>query len=154
MKEDLSIVPLVGFGDLKFGATKNEVTGKFGEPQEVETIEGDEDFSEVEIWSYWDNGHSLYFEKEYEDRLTNFETDHEEATLFGKKVFGMKEKQIIALMEENGYSDFEAEYEEEWEEKRVSFFDAQVDFIFEEEVLVQVSWAVEINENDEVLWPK
>jgi len=153
MKEDLTIIPLVGFGDLKFGTTKNEVVIKFGEPQEVETIEGDEDFSEVEVWSYWDKGHAFYFEKEFDDRLTNFETDHENATLFGKKVFEMKEKQIISMMEENGFSDFEAEFEEEWEERRVSFFDAQVDFIFDEDVLVQVSWAVGINDEDKVQWP-
>ncbi|HSV89094.1 MAG TPA: hypothetical protein VLH61_10675 [Bacteroidales bacterium] len=154
MKEDLTIIPLIGFGDLKFGLTKNEVKSRFGEPQEIETIEGDEDFSEVEVWSYWDKGHSLYFEKELDDRLTNFETDHENVTLFGKKLFGMKEKQIISLMEENGFSDFEAEYEEEWEERRVSFFDAQMDFIFDEDVLVQVTWAVGINNDDQIQWPK
>ncbi|MBW6497742.1 MAG: hypothetical protein K0B09_05090 [Bacteroidales bacterium] len=154
MKQDLFIKPLVGFGDLKFGATKKEVEALFGEPQEVETIEGDEDFMEVEVWSYWDKGHVVYFEKEYGDRCTNFETDHEDATLFGKKVFGLTEKQLIALMKENGFTDFEVEFEEEWEEKRVSFFDAQVDFILDEEVLVQVSWAVGINDNEEVNWPK
>lgn len=154
MKQDLIIKPLVGFGDLKFGATKKEIEALFGEPQEVETIEGDEDFMEVEVWSYWDKGHVVYFEKEYEDRCTNFETDHDDATLFGKKVFGLTEKQLIALMKENGFTDFEVEFEEEWEEKRVSFFDAQVDFIFDEEVLVQVSWAVGINDNEEVNWPK
>jgi len=154
MKHDLIIKPLVGFGDLKFGATKKEVEALFGEPQEVETIEGDEDFMEVEVWSYWDKGHVVYFEKEYDDRCTNFETDHDDATLFGKKVFGLTEKQLIALMKENGFTDLEVEFEEEWEEKRVSFFDAQVDFIFDEEVLVQVSWAVGINDNEEVNWPK
>ncbi len=154
MKQDLIIKPLVGFGDLKFGATKKEIEAFFGEPQEVETIEGDEDFMEVEVWSYWDKGHVVYFEKEYGDRCTNFETDHDDATLFGKKVFGLTEKQLIALMKENGFTDFEVEFEEEWEEKRVSFFDAQVDFIFDEEVLVQVSWAVGINDNEEVNWPE
>jgi len=153
MKENLIIKPLVGFGDLKFGATKNEVKALFGEPQEVETIEGDEDFSEVEVWSYWDKGHAVYFEKEFDDRCTNFETDHEDALLFGKKVFGLTEKQIMALMKENGFTDFEAENEEEWEERRVSFFDGQVDFIFDENVLIQVSWAVGFDEQENVKWP-
>ena len=154
MEKNLIIKPLVGFGDLKFGATKNEVNTFLGEPQEIETIAGDEDFSDVEVWSYYDQGHAVYFEKEFEDRCTNFETDHDEATLFGKKVFGLKEKELIALMKENGFSDIEAEDEAEWEERRVSFFDAQVDFIFDDKVLVQVSWAVGFNENEEVSWPK
>lgn len=153
MKKDLIIKPLVGYGDLKFGATKNEVNAALGEPQEIETIAGDEDFSDVEVWSYYDQGHAVYFEKEFEDRCTNFETDHDEATLFGKNVFELKEKEIISLMKENGFSDFEAEDEAEWEERRVSFFDAQVDFIFDDEALVQVSWAVGFNENEEVNWP-
>lgn len=153
MKENLIIKPLVGFGDLKFGASKNEIKAVFGEPQEVETIEGDEDFSEVEVWSYWDQGHTVYFENEFENRCTNFETDHEDATLFGKKIFALTEKQIVELMNENGFTDMEAENEDEWEERRVSFYDAQVDFVFDDKTLVQVSWAVGFDDQENVKWP-
>lgn len=154
MENNLMIKPLIGFGNVKFGASKEEVKAVFGEPQEVETIEGDEDFSQVEVWSYWDQGHAVYFEDEFENRCTNFETDHEDAVLFGKKIFALTERQVIELMKENGFTDFEAENEQEWEERRLSFYDAQVDFVFDEEALVQVSWAVGFDDHENVKWPE
>jgi hypothetical protein len=56
----------------------------------------------VEVWSYWDQGHSVYFEKEPKEVCTNFETDNEEAELFGEKVFKLDEPRIIDLMVSQG----------------------------------------------------
>lgn len=154
METPAIIKPLIGFGDLKFGATKNEVKTMLGEPQEVELIEGDEDFSDIEIWFYWDQECSVFFENEFEDKCTNIETDNMAAVLFGKAIFELNEKQIIDLLKENGYSDFETEDDLEEGEKLVSFFDAQVDFLFEGKKLVQVSWAVKISDDETPVWPK
>jgi len=154
MKDEVVVKPLNGIGSLKFGASKKEVEAYLGEPQEVETIPGDEDFADVEVWSYWELGHSVYFEEEFEGRFTNFETDNEAASLFGKKIFELKEKEIIDLMAANGFSDYEIVNGDEFEEKRISFYDAQVDFVFEEDDLVQVNWAVGFNDDEEPVWPQ
>lgn len=143
---------MYGFGELKFGSTAQEVEKYFGEPQETEKldIEGEED--DVEVWSYWDQGHSVYFEKEHDEVCTNFETDNEEAELFGKKVFKLGESQIIDLMKDQGFTDFEIE-EEEPGEKILFFHDAHMQFVFEEETLALVSWAVGVDEEENILWP-
>ncbi len=154
MKTPIIIKALKGLNDLKFGATKQEVEAILGKPNEVELIEGDEDFSDVEIWFFNEVECSVFFEKEFDDRCTNFETDDPSAMLFGKQIFQLSEEQIVALLKENGYSDFEAEYNPEEEERLVSFFDAQIDFLFEGEKLVQVSWAVLIDDDENPVWPK
>ncbi len=151
MKENLAIKPLIGFGDLKFGATKKEVEEFFGSPQEVETLDMEGEDGQVEVWSYWDQGHSVYFEKELKDICSNFETDNETATLFGKEVFSLSKEEIVGLMKEQGY---ETQEEEKEDEELIIFFpDAHMQFVFENDDLILVSWAVAMDDNEKVLWP-
>ena len=152
MEKKLLILPKVGFGDLKFGADKKEVEAYFGAPQETETLEIEEEEDDVEVWSYWDDGHAVYFEKEVNDVCTNFETDNEEATLFGEKVMGKGAEAIVSLMKANGYNEFETE-EEDPDEIIYFFHDANLQFVFESGELVLVSWAVDMDEEGKVRWP-
>jgi hypothetical protein len=153
MENALEIKPLIGFGELKFGADQTLIENYLGEPQEIEDLPGEEDESDAEVWNYWDMGHTLFFEKDLNNRFTCFETDNEDVTLFGQKVFELTENEITNLMKENGYSDLDAE-NEEWGERRVSFNDAVTDFYFEDGQLVSISWGVMIDlETDQVQWP-
>ena len=154
MSNKLEIRPLVGFGELKFGADQSDVENYLGEPQEIEDLPGEADESDAEVWNYWDEGHTVFFEKDMENKCTCFETDNEEAILFGKNIFDLNEKQIIELMETNGYREIDTE-DEEWGERRISYSDAVMDFYFEENQLISVSWGVMIDlENDQAEWPK
>lgn len=153
MKKNLEIKPMLGFGDLKFGAGQDAVKKYFGDPQETETLDVEGEIHDVEVWSYWDQGHSVYFEKELNNVCTNFETDNEDATLFGQRIFDLDEPQIINLMKQQGFSDFEEE-EDEPGEKIVFFGDAHLQFVFEEGELVLVSWAVAMDDDEKILWPK
>ncbi|MFO7979119.1 MAG: hypothetical protein R6U64_10715 [Bacteroidales bacterium] len=153
MKNTLEIKPLVGFGDLKFGASKQEVEEYFGKPQEIEMLESDEDSTKTETWNYWEEGHTVYFEKEEGDVCFNFETDDEQVTLFGKKVFEMDLNEVLALMNEQGYQDHEIDDEEEGE-RILSFFDAMIDFVFDENGLGLISWSAGVDENDKLIWPE
>ncbi len=150
MKE---IKPLVGFGQLKFGSTQKEVEKLLGPPQETETIDVEEDIHEVEVWSYWEEGHAVYFEKELDNVCINIETDNPDATLFGQKVFELDKEGVISIMKENGYEDHEVDKDEELEELILFFFDAHMQFVFEKDKLVLVSWAVAIDEEEQVDWP-
>ena len=50
-----------GLADLPFGATRDEVSAIFGEPEEVDQIDlGDE---ESIAWHYWNLGISLNFDE-------------------------------------------------------------------------------------------
>ena len=154
MSNKLEIRPLVGFGELKFGADQSDVENYLGEPQEIEDLPGEVDESDAEVWNYWNEGHTVFFEKDMENKCTCFETDNEEAILFGKNIFDLNEKQIIELMETNGYREIDTE-DEEWGERRISYSDAVMDFYFEENQLISVSWGVMIDlENDQAEWPK
>lgn len=152
MKKNLEIKPMTGFGELKFGADKETVEKYFGEPQETEMLEVEDEIQKVDVWSYWELGHSVYFEEEQKNLCTNFETDNEESTLYGTKIFDLDEQGLIDLMKNHGFSEFEVEEEEQGE--RIVFFpDAHIQFVFEDEELALVSWAVAMDEDDNILWP-
>jgi hypothetical protein len=145
MKElTLEIKPLEGFGELEFGATKEEVFEYLGQPDEEEIFE-DEEEGDTLVCHYWGKAVSAFFENPVEPVLNNLETDNPDATLFGKHVFALKEAEIKKLMKANGYKEIDEEIMESEEfdnEKRVSFDEAMVDFFFEDEVLTAVSWGV------------
>ncbi len=152
MEKKLAIRPLVGFDDLKFGATKQEVESYFGNPGEKEDIEVEDDFSDAQVWSYDELELSVFFENDFDNLLTCFDTNNEEVTLFDKKIFELKKDQIIDLMKKNGFTDYETE-DEDWGEHRLSFNDAVMDFYFDNQALVSVSWGVMIDDNNNVEWP-
>jgi uncharacterized protein YsxB (DUF464 family) len=153
MKTILEIKPMQGLGELKFGASREDVKALLGEPDETETIDVEGEIHEVEVWSYFDQGHSIYFEKDLDNVCTNFETENEDALLFGKKVFELDKDAIIALMKENNFTEFEIEDDAELEEVIVFFDEAHMQFVFENDQLGLVSWAVALGDDDEILWP-
>lgn len=146
----LEIGLLDGLDELKFGDNPETVKNLLGEPGEVEDI-GEEVDKELDtiLWSYDELGLTVFFEGKNNHVLSCFETDNEETTLFGKKIFTLDEKQIIELMKENELTLMDAE-EEEWGEKRVSFDEALIDFYFQNNKLVTVNWGVFVNEDGEI----
>lgn len=146
----LEIGLLDGLDELKFGDNPETVKNLLGEPIEIEDIgeEVDEDLDTI-LWSYDELGLTVFFEGKNNHVLSCFETDNEETTLFGKKIFSLGENEIIELMKENGLTMIDSE-EEEWGEKRVSFDEALIDFYFQKNELVTVNWGVFVNEDGEI----
>ncbi len=146
----LEVKLLEGFGELDFGIAPEKVIEFLGNPDEKETFEVPDE-GDVEVYHYWKKGISLFFENPENPALANFETDNEDATLFGRKIFEMNEENIISLMKENGYSEMDVEMmdDEEFEnEKRVSFDDALVDLFFEDGILMTISWGLILDEDE------
>lgn len=148
-KLTLEIVPKIGFGELKFGNTIEEVLAFVGEAEEVEDIQ-EEDFNTV-IMSYWEKGFSVFIEGTGAERsiVSCFETNNHKSELFGKKVFELKESEIVDLMKANGYKEMETETEEN-DEYRLSFVDGLIDFFFEDKELIAVNWGVLVNQQGEI----
>lgn len=142
------IKPKDGFGELKFGIGSKEVISVLGEPEEIESIQDDDDFNTT-ILNYWETGISAFFEGTDKSVLSCFETDIEESTLFGKQVFELSESQLIDLMKEQGFELAEKEDEPDGE-RRLSYDDALIDFFFHEGGLVAVNWGVLVNEQGEI----
>ena len=147
----LEIKPLEGFGELEFGASPEEVFEYLGQPDEDEVFEDEEEGSTT-VYHFWDMEVSAFFENEDEPGLINIETDNQDATLFGRKIFTLKEAEVIKLMNDNGFSEIDTEImesEDAENEKRVSFDDAMIDFFFEDEKLAAISWGVFLEDYDD-----
>lgn len=152
MSEIIEIKIKVGINNLKFGATPSETEKTLGKPDENEHIKTDDE-NEADLWLYHDQAVSLFFEKVTNYRFSCIETDNDEAILFGKEVFKLSEKELIDLMNSKGFTDCEVD-EEAWGEKRVSFHDGLIDFYYENDEMISISWAGDINENGDVILPK
>jgi len=123
-----------GFGDVSFEMPIEEVVAVLGEPNECETIENATD--ETTTILRYNNGLTLFFEGDC-PTLSCIDITDEEATLFGKRVFDMGEKEIVRLMVDNHF--FEQDVDNEvWGERRVSFGEGNIDFYFEEDELLSV----------------
>jgi hypothetical protein len=146
----LEIKPQIGLGTLLFGSTKSQVKNIFGEPSEIETIEEEEGNSTI-VWHYWDHGFTVFFERE-DDLFTSVEVDNSEATLWGKRIFELTEKEILWLFSNKGFKDFESEVHE-WGEKRVTFEELLVDLYFEKNQLVSINFGAVIDKNEIIFWP-
>lgn len=144
----LEIKPKEGLGELNFGDSSEKLISYLGEAKEMEDIEDEDEFNTI-ILNYWDKGISAFFEGIEKSVLSCFEVDNTEATLFGKRVFDLSEKEIVETMKENGYEELETEDEEDGE-RRVSFEDGMIDFFFEENELVAVNWGVLVNDKGEI----
>ncbi len=83
-------------------------------------------------WLWWiydsildDHGISIFYEEVDGLFLSNVETENPETILFGAKVFELTIDEVINLMKENGYSDYEIEeidLEDNEEEKGSGLF--------------------------------
>ena len=141
-----------GLGKIKFGLTMEEVEELIGEPEEVEESDEEDEF-EHQAWNYWEEGYSLYFDKEDDYRLSCIETANREVQIWGDRVFEMSKEQILQLFADNDITGPEEE-ETETGETRVSFEREMIDMYFDDDQLIAINFGVFINDNLEVLWPE
>jgi hypothetical protein len=144
----LDIVPKKGYGEIQFGETSEKVITYIGQPEDVENIEDVDGFNTVVLY-YWDLGVTVFFEGKEKSVVSCIETENPESMMFGKRIFDMSEKDIITLMESNGFELAEVEMETTGE-RRVSYDDAMIDFFFSEGDLIAVNWGVLVNEKGEI----
>ncbi len=147
MISSYEIVPKVGLGDLTFGMDMEKVVSVLGEPEEVDNFEGDEELNAV-LLHYQDKGFSVFFEGVTRQVVAGIETDYSKATLFGEKVIGMTEEEVIKLMTRNGFPDFDKDTEEG--EIRLSFEEIMVDFYLRDGKVAYVNWDVIVDEEGNV----
>jgi len=137
----IEILPLIGVNELKFGNTKEEIIEVIGAADQFEIIEEEEEVF-TEMYTYPKYQASLFFEgNETEMIFTSCDTENRDIYLFGNKVFDMSEAEIKQMMKEHNFQDLEIE-DEEWGEKRLSYLDAMMDFYFENEELVSITWGL------------
>ena len=142
----------VGVGPLRFGMTMDDVRKAVGEPEEVEKSDANDDFDH-QAWNYLEQGYSLYFDEEDDNRLSCIETDRPELGLFGEPIIGKSPDEIRALMTRNGYPKAEEEHGDAGE-LQLSYDHEMIDFYFVEDELMVINFGVFIDvQTHEVKWP-
>ena len=148
MESTFKIEPKKGFGAVKFGTDMEEVIRNFGEPEEIDNFENDADLNAV-LLHYWQKGFSVFFLGDTRQVVAGIETDLPEAELYGQKVIGLTEDEVVQLMKNHGYEEYDYEIEEE--EVRLSFEEEMVDFYLKDNKVVFVNWDVLVDEEGNVL---
>lgn len=148
--DNLSIEPLKGYGDIRFGMSVDEIVSVFGEPSNLEEMEplaeGIENISI--LYDYDDDGFSLYFEGVTSTVLASISTKNEDATLFGERIYDMNRNEIVEMMKKNGYKDFDME--EQDGDTCIIYDELMLDFYFNEDELVDVLWGVIVDGNGNI----
>lgn len=148
--KDFTIKPLEGYGEIPFGMTLDETVKLLNMPDFYEELGDMEETGNRSIfYEYEEIQTNIYFEGITKSVAACFETENEEATLYGEKVFELNKETIIDLMKEHGFKELEEETEDD--ELRVSFEDALIDFFFEDEMLVAVSWGVLVDDQGNII---
>lgn len=148
--KDFTIEPLKGYGEIPFGMTIDETVKLLNMPDFYEELSDMEETGNRSVFYQYDNlSTNIYFEGITKSVVACFETENQEATLYGKKVFGLKKDEVIALMKAEGFKDLEQEVEDG--ELRVSFEDALVDFFFEDDKMTAVSWGVLVDDQGNII---
>ena len=146
-RDHMTIRPGVGLGDLKFGASRDEVQAYLGEP-----VVDDENLRDWLNWEYPEIGVSVSFDREYSLRLLSISTTSKESSLFGHRLIGMKSKEALEIIEGKGLGGWKRVKDAlGWE---AEFNDVSVEFRFDDDQLWLISWRALIDEHDKVNWPE
>lgn len=143
---------LKGFNNLPFGASKEEAVKVFGEPEEIQNLSDNILNNNSLVYHYWDQGFSLFFSTGTEQLFCAAEIDNRDATLFGLKLFSLKEKEIVELMQKNGFDMSDSEVHN-WGEKRISFDEAGLDCYLENNKLVSINFGLLDKDNNFFYFP-
>ena len=148
--ENYLIEPLKGFGQIPFGMPLDDAVKMLGMPDFYEELNDMEETGNRSIYYQYDAlDTSIYFEGITKSVAACFETENENAVLYGTKVFDLSRAQVIELMRQNGFSELEEEDEDG--EHRVSFEDALIDFFFEGDTMTAVSWGVLVDDQGNII---
>jgi hypothetical protein len=140
------IIPKVGFKNIHFGMSREQVRSLVGEPEDLESYEeGSDDASEV--WYFWSDGVSYHFDADSDWRLTTIEVSSPEALLENRAVMGISHLELKNLLHGK-----DAHWPES-EEEPVSVTEWGMNFWIEEGVLTSVQWGVPIGDDDCEIWP-
>ncbi len=132
---DLQIKIKKGIGSIEFGMPVEEIVNLLGTADEVENIDNAADESTT-VLRYNDLGLTLFCEGD-NPTLACIDVANEDSTLFGEQMFDMDERQVVALMVKNKYTEQDVD-EEDWGERRVTFPEGNIDFYFDEGELVSI----------------
>jgi hypothetical protein len=133
---DLEILIKQGIGGVRFGMTTAETETLLGQPTEYEDI--DNGFGEALKVAHYDELEMTFFFEGDDKTLNCIDIYNANATLFGEKILGRSEREVVSLLVANKYYEQDIETEA-WGERRVSFGEGNIDLFFADNRLVSIS---------------
>lgn len=148
--KDFTIMPLKGYGEIPFGMSLDETVKLLNMPDFYEELSDMEETGNRSIYYEYDRlATNIYFEGITKSVAACFETENENAELYGTKVLDLSRAEVIELMRENGFAELEEEDEDG--EHRISFEDAMMDFFFDGDQMTAVSWGVLVDDQGNII---
>ena len=144
----------VGLGELKFGASRDDVRLYLGDPEDV-----NEDllsFDPSIAWYYWEAGLSAHFDGEDDFRLGTIQIEREDAELLGMRMIGRPRHEALAMLAPYDLGPVEEEGMESAESPtmRVMRWDEQnLDLWFDDGKVDAIQWGCFIDQADRIVWP-
>ena len=162
--DKIKLIPMVGFGNVRFGMTVQEVKKILGKPdEEVDNDRLGEDDEDTMITLYYDElGLSLSFDKLTDLRLSDIMTEgYSSVSMEGGIRFGMSVEDVRGLVAKADFgpmeeSDLDEEEIGDNDEELTSYDlpEISVSLWFKEDRLDTIQLGPEYDENDNIVWPK
>ena len=149
MADLFTIKPGVGAGDLRFGATRDEVRTIAGEPSEI--LPSREE-SGSELWLYEAFAIAIGFGVDANLRFVSCETYSAKASFNGELLIGLNREEAEAALERAGADDGAFIVEDDGEE-RIAIPRHGMSLWFEEGEVESVGWEVHSDDDGNLLWP-
>jgi hypothetical protein len=146
----LTIRPGVGVGDLRFGATRDEVRAAAGEPAEI--LPSDEE-SGSELWVYEAAAAAIGFAVDQNLRFVSCETYSMKATFNGETLVGLDREAAEAALERAGADEGVFEAEDDEGIGQIAVPRLGLTLWFAEDAVESVGWGVLFDDDDNALWP-
>jgi hypothetical protein len=152
MTDFITIKPGAGVGELRFGATRDEVRAIAGEPAEVLPSEEE---AGSELWVYEEAAIALGFAAEVNLRFTSCETYNMKASFNGETLVGLDRASVEAALERAGADEglYMAEDDDE-NGAQIAVPRLGLSLWLEENVVESVGWGVLFDDDDNVMWPE
>ena len=162
--DKIKLIPMVGFGNVRFGMTVQEVKKILGKPdEEVDNDRLGEDDEDTMITLYYDElGLSLSFDKLTDFRLSDIMTEgYSSVSMEGGIRFGMSVEDVRGLVAKADFGPMEVSDLDEEEigdnDEELTSYDLpeiSVSLWFKEDRLDTIQLGPEYDENDNIVWPK
>ncbi len=98
--QNFTIMPLKGYGEIPFGMTLDDTVKLLNMPDFYEELSDMEETGNRSVFYQYDNlATNIYFEGITKSVVACFETENQEATLYGKKVFDLTKELVDFFFE-------------------------------------------------------
>ena len=137
-----------GINGIYFGMNEKDIVGILGAPTKRH-FNNDECLLYLE---YYSMSTKFKFDEDEDFKLTNIETSNKEASIFYKKIIGCEKKEVVELLNSKGYTNFEWEDYEYFDE--LYCYELSLWITFEYDKVTGFEFFPFIDDNDDgFLWP-